>query len=63
MSPLADLDQVATYTKLPKRTIYDQVHRRTGVGALAFKLGRHLRWDMDEVEQYVASQRVGGQAA
>jgi predicted DNA-binding transcriptional regulator AlpA len=62
--PLATLEQITAFTGLPARSIYDQVHRGVGVGALAFKVGRHLRWKWDEVDAWLDAQRAnGGQAA
>lgn len=55
--PLAGLTEIAEFTGLPQKTIYDQVHRRTGVGALAFKVGRHLRWDWSDVDAWIDSQK------
>lgn len=54
---LAGLPEIVAFTGLPKKTIYHQVHTRTGVGALAFKVGRHLRWDWADVDAWVTSQK------
>ncbi|BDD71729.1 helix-turn-helix transcriptional regulator [Streptomyces violaceoruber] len=59
--PLATLEQIAAFTGLPKRTLYDQRHRGVGVGALAFKVGTQLRWDWADVDAWVTQQK--GQAA
>ncbi|MFF4792315.1 helix-turn-helix transcriptional regulator [Streptomyces sp. NPDC001276] len=58
---LASLSDISEFTGLPRKTIYDQVHRRAGVGALAFKVGRHLRWDWADVDAWINQQK--GQAA
>jgi predicted DNA-binding transcriptional regulator AlpA len=55
--PLAGLADIAEFTGLPEKTIYHQVHTRTGVGALAFKVGRYLRWDWDDVTAWVSQQK------
>jgi predicted DNA-binding transcriptional regulator AlpA len=55
--------QMTEFTGLPERTIYDQVHRRVGIGALAFKVGRHLRWDWNDIDAWVAQQKAGDRAA
>lgn len=60
--PLARLPEVVEFTGLPPKTIYDQVHRNTGVGALAFKVGRHLRWDWNDIDAWIAKQKRGAAA-
>lgn len=60
---LAGLDEIAEFTGLPPKTIYDQIRRRTGIGALAFKVGRYLRWDWDEVDAFIAQQKTARRAA
>jgi predicted DNA-binding transcriptional regulator AlpA len=55
--PLAGLPEIAEFTGLPEKTIYHQVHARTGVGALAFKVGRYLKWDWADVEAWIAQQK------
>lgn len=61
--PLAGLSEIAEFTGLPEKSIYHQVHARTGIGALAFKVGRYLRWDWDDVDAWVAQQKTGSRAA
>lgn len=61
--PLAGLPEVAEFTGLPAKTLYDQVHRKVGIGALAFKMGRYLRWDWNDIDAHIAQQKNGGTAA
>lgn len=60
--PLARLPEVSEYTGLTRKSIYDQVHRQTGVGALAFKVGRHLRWDWTDIDAWIEQQKRGSAA-
>ena len=50
-------EEVAAYARLTVSTLYDQRRRGVGLGALAFRVGRHLRWNWDEVERFIAEQR------
>lgn len=61
--PLAGLPEIVDFTGLPAKSIYHQVHAKTGIGALAFKVGRHLRWDWADVEAWVSEQKNGARAA
>ncbi|MFI8422853.1 helix-turn-helix transcriptional regulator [Streptomyces sp. NPDC085460] len=61
--PLAGLSEISEYTGLPEKSIYHQVHAGTGVGALAFKVGRYLKWDWDDVEKWVTAQKSHATAA
>lgn len=55
--PLANKAQVAEYFDLSPNTVKDQVYRQVGVGRLAFRVGKHLRWDWDDIDAYVAAQK------
>lgn len=50
-------DEVAAYVGLAVSTLYDQRRRGVGLGALAFRVGRHLRWNWDDVDRFIAEQR------
>ncbi|WP_159460528.1 helix-turn-helix domain-containing protein [Lentzea albidocapillata] len=57
---------MAAYLQVSKATLRDQRHRNVGVGALATKVGKHLRWRWEDIERYIdeqASVPVGGSAA
>ena len=60
---LANLDEIVEFTGLPERTIYSQVRRGVSVGGLAFKVGKHLRWDWDDVDAWIAQQKTARRAA
>ncbi|MFC8415706.1 helix-turn-helix transcriptional regulator [Streptomyces coelicoflavus] len=55
--PLATRAQVAEYFDLSPNTVKDQVYRQVGVGRLAFRVGKYLRWDWDDIDAYVAAQK------
>lgn len=44
---LWDIDRVAAYLKIPKSTLYGW--RTKKIGPPASRMGRHLRYDRDEV--------------
>ena len=48
---LIDIDALALYLDLSKNTIYDW--RKRGQGPAAFKLGKHLRWRLSEVDAWL----------
>lgn len=55
--PLATIEEVAAYVRLTESTLYDQRKRGVGLGALATKVGRELRWNWSDVDGYLANQR------
>lgn len=50
---LLDIQEVSTLVGLPIATLYQQRHKRVGVGALAIRLGRHLRWRPEDIETWL----------
>lgn len=54
---LAGLAQVSEYFDLSPNTVKDQVYRQVGVGRLAFRVGKYLRWDWADIDSFVASQK------
>ncbi|GLW45491.1 hypothetical protein Stsp02_11530 [Streptomyces sp. NBRC 14336] len=54
---LATREQVAEYFGLSPNTVKDQVYRQVGVGRLAFRVGKYLRWDWDDIDAFVAAQK------
>lgn len=53
---LATIGEVSEYTRLSEATLRFQRHRNAGVGALAIKVGKHLRWRWTDIEKYLAEQ-------
>lgn len=68
-SPLAGLEQLvgieelSEYLGVPVKTIYDW--RLAGRGPCAIRVGRHLKYAVSDVREWLASQResVPGRAA
>ena len=56
LKPLLTVEDVARIVGLPVSTIYQQRHRRVGVGALGFRTGKHLRWNSRSLEQWIDEQ-------
>ena len=56
LKQLLTVEDVARILGLPVSTIYGQRLRRVGVGALAFRTGKHLRWDPDRVKSWIDDQ-------
>ncbi len=55
---LATIGEVSEYTRLPEATLRWQRHREVGIGALAIKVGKHLRWDWTDIDAYVKAQKA-----
>ncbi len=53
-SKLLTVDEVADYLGIPKTTLYQWRYR--GDGPAAFRVGRHLRYRSQDVDEYVAEQ-------
>lgn len=47
-------DDVATYLGVPVETLY--AWRKKGIGPRAARIGRHLRWNPDDVRAWFAEQ-------
>lgn len=54
--PLLTIEDVSRYVGLPVSTIYSQRHQRVGVGALAIRLGKHLRWRPEDIDEWLDEQ-------
>ena len=52
---LYDLDWLAEYLGVSKKTIYSW--RLRGVAPPAYRIGRHLRWSRADVDAWLAEQR------
>ena len=53
LKPLLTVEDVSRIVGLPVSTIYQQRHRRVGVGALAFRAGKHLRFDPNRLQRWI----------
>lgn len=53
---LATIGEISEYTRLSEATLRFQRHRSVGIGALAIKVGKHLRWRWADIERYLAEQ-------
>ncbi len=56
MEQLLEIGQVSKLVGLPESTLYQQRHRRVGIGALAIRVGRHLRWRPSDIEAWLDAQ-------
>jgi excisionase family DNA binding protein len=63
LEPLISIDELSGYLGVPVKTIYDW--RLTGHGPCAIRVGRHLKYAISDVREWLASQResVPGRAA
>ncbi|MCZ4499727.1 MAG: hypothetical protein JWQ74_2280 [Marmoricola sp.] len=50
-TPLLSIEQVATWLSVPVQTLYSW--RKRGVGPAALKVGKHLRYRPEAVEQFL----------
>jgi predicted DNA-binding transcriptional regulator AlpA len=57
--PLGTPEEISAYVGLSVHTLYDQRRRGVDVGSLAVRIGRHLRWYWEDVDEFLAGQRVG----
>lgn len=48
-------EQLSEFLQVPKQTVYKW--RCHGDGPRGFRVGRHVRYDFDDVEQWLAAQR------
>lgn len=53
---LLEIEEVSTIVGLPIPTLYQQRHKRVGIGALALRVGRHLRWRPEDIERWLDEQ-------
>lgn len=56
MRKLLEIGEIAQLVGLPRSTIYQQRHRRVGIGGLAIRVGRHLRWRPEDLERWLEEQ-------
>lgn len=55
---LLDVDGLAKYLSLPKATIYTWVSMRRFPAKAVVRLGRALRFDRQEIDEWIATQRA-----
>ena len=60
LEPLLDIDDLAAYPGVPKQTIYDW--RVNAKGPRAYRIGKHLRFTVSDVRDWVAAQREPAEA-
>lgn len=60
---LPGVKEVADYLGLPETTVRLQAHRKMGVGIYAFRVGRFLRWEWDDIDKFIADQKKARGAA
>lgn len=56
MKQLLNISDVSKAAGLPESTIYQQRYRRVGLGAVAIRVGRHLRWRPEDIEAWLDEQ-------
>ena len=63
LRPLLGVDDVAGLLGIPKATLYRWHSRSTPdapQGPRAFRVGRHLRYTLDDVRSYIENLRLNG---
>jgi excisionase family DNA binding protein len=55
LDPLLDVGQLAAYLGIPVSTLYDW--RTRGLGPPAYRLGKHLKFSVADVREWMAGQR------
>lgn len=57
-APMLDSKAVSDHLGIPIRTLDQWSHR--GVGPVFYKIGRHRRYRLEDVDAWVQQQRCGG---
>ena len=57
MRDLLTAAEVAKYLGIPERSLYTQRLNSRAPGALGVKIGKYVRWDPAELEEWVHRQR------
>lgn len=52
---LLTTDQLSAWLQIPKQTVYRW--RSRGEGPRGYRVGKHVRYDLADVEQWLASQK------
>ncbi|MHB8510867.1 MAG: helix-turn-helix domain-containing protein [Actinomycetota bacterium] len=53
---LISVEELAEFLKVPVKTIYSWRHRKAGPPAL--RVGKHLRFRMNEVQKWLSARRL-----
>ncbi|UOQ57799.1 helix-turn-helix domain-containing protein [Leucobacter allii] len=61
LEPLLDVQELADYLGIPVSTIYDW--RTRGLGPPAYRFGKHLKFAVGDVRNWVEQQRDGVQTS
>lgn len=54
---LASTEEMVEYFGISEQTLYDQRRRGVGVGALGFKVGKHLRFRWEDIDRWIDEQQ------
>jgi excisionase family DNA binding protein len=54
--PLMSVRELAELLQVSVKTVYDWRYR--GLGPAAIKVGRHVRYEPDEIERWIALQKT-----
>ncbi len=57
LEPFIDIHELADYLGIPVQTIYDW--RVRGLGPVAYRFGKHLKFAASDVRTWIAKQRDG----
>jgi excisionase family DNA binding protein len=55
LDPLLSIDELAEYLGVPIKTIYEW--RQTGRGPVCIRMGRHLKFAVSDVRDWIENQR------
>jgi excisionase family DNA binding protein len=58
LEPMLDVSELASYLGVPISTVYDW--RTRGLGPVAHRFGKHLKFALSDVQSWVALQRESG---
>ena len=57
MKQLLTIEEVAELLKIPESSLHYQRERSRPPGALGVRIGKHIRWEPDVLERWIAEQR------
>lgn len=60
LAPLIGIEELAEYLDLPVKTLYKW--RQEGVGPASVRVGRHVRYFVSDVQDWLLDQRTSTQA-
>jgi excisionase family DNA binding protein len=56
---LLTADEVAEFFRIPRATLYSQRYRGVKPGALGIRVGRHLRFRMQDIDHWLEERSSG----